>query len=303
MTKMLHRQFAWGAAIGGMAWIWSCAAGLAQESNASLHQQIDLLKGEMTQMQQKLERLQQQEQRNEERANAAAQAAQQAEAHTLPPNAPRVTESATHRFGLTSADGQNAIELTGRLHLDAADYLNTRSDLASARGDNLNGGINARRARIGFDGRFMGDWAYALIYDFGNTSDTVNINNFAAQNTRLQPAFVDDVAEAIVRIVRRPDTRGTTFECGGPHVYSYDELIRIVAREADLTPTLCPVPFAVWHVLAGIAEILPGPPLTRNQVELMQIDNVASVGMPGFGQLEILPRSFDDIVRKILRPV
>jgi len=126
---------------------------------------------------------------------------------------------------------------------------------------------------------------------------------FGRGHTRLQPAFVDDVAEAIVRIVRRPDTRGTTFECGGPHVYSYDELIRIVAREADLTPTLCPVPFAVWHVLAGIAEILPGPPLTRNQVELMQIDNVASVGMPGFGQLEILPRSFDDIVRKILRPV
>jgi hypothetical protein len=57
MTKMLHRLFARAATIGGMAWILSSAAGMAQESNASLHSQIDLLKDQMSQMQQKLEAL------------------------------------------------------------------------------------------------------------------------------------------------------------------------------------------------------------------------------------------------------
>jgi phosphate-selective porin OprO and OprP len=201
MTMMRLRRFGVVVALGGLVFAatpWSpLEPALAQESNASLHNQIDLLKAEMSQMQEKLEALQRQEQQNEERSNAAAQAAQQAVAHTLPPNAPRVTESATHRFGLTSADGQNAIEFTGRLHLDTADYLNTHSYLPSARGDDLDSGINARRARIGFDGRFMGDWAYALIYDFGNTSDTLNINNYAAQNTKLQPAYATSYNSAL----------------------------------------------------------------------------------------------------------
>jgi len=186
-----------GLLLGTAPWL-PLEPAVAQDSNASLHNQIDLLKGEMSQMQHKLEALQQQEQRDEERANAAAQAAaQQAVAHALPPNAPRVTQSANNRFGFSSADGQNTIELTGRLHLDAADYLNTRSGLATARGDDLLSGFNARRARIGVTGRFMGDWTYALIYDFGNTVDTVNINNYAAQNTRLQPAYASSLNGAL----------------------------------------------------------------------------------------------------------
>jgi hypothetical protein len=48
------------------------------------------------------------------------------------------------------------------------------------------------------------------------------------------------------------------------------------------------MPFALWNVLAGVAEILPHPPLTRNQVELMQIDTTASDNLPGFRVLGIL---------------
>ena len=98
---------------------------------------------------------------------------------------------------------------------------------------------------------------------------------------------MEDVAEAITRALQRAEKHPTTFECGGPRVYSYEELLKAVAHEASLKPKLIPIPFAAWHVLAWFAEMLPSPPVTRNQVELMQVDIVASPEVPGFGELGI----------------
>jgi NADH dehydrogenase len=118
--------------------------------------------------------------------------------------------------------------------------------------------------------------------------------------TRLQPAYVEDVAEAIARALQQTERRAVTFECGGPRIYSYEELLRAVAREAGLEPRLMPLPFAAWYALASITEVLPSPPVTRNQIELMQIDNVVSRDMPGFEQLAISPASAEDILRQML---
>jgi NADH dehydrogenase len=118
--------------------------------------------------------------------------------------------------------------------------------------------------------------------------------------TRLQPAYVKDVAEAIGRVMQRAETRSTIFEFGGPRVYSYEEFLRAVAYQAGVAPLLIPVPFAVWHLLAWAFEMLPSPPLTRNQVELMQIDTVSSPELPGFAELEISPQSIEVILQKML---
>ena len=118
--------------------------------------------------------------------------------------------------------------------------------------------------------------------------------------TRLQPAYVEDVAEAIGRTMQRAETPATIFEFGGPRVYSYEEFLRAVAHQAGLAPRLIPIPFAVWHALAWASEILPSPLLTRNQVELMQIDTVASPKMPGFAELGISPHSVEAILEKML---
>jgi len=118
--------------------------------------------------------------------------------------------------------------------------------------------------------------------------------------TRLQPAYVEDVAEAIARALQRTEMHAITFECGGPRVYSYEELLRAVAHEASLKYMLIPIPFAAWHVLGWFAEMLPSPPVTRNQVELMQVDNVSSPEMRGFGELGISPHSVEEILQEIL---
>jgi len=118
--------------------------------------------------------------------------------------------------------------------------------------------------------------------------------------TRLQPAYVEDVAEAIGRIMQRAETPSMIFELGGPRVYSYEEILRAVAHQAGIAPLLIPIPFAVWHALTWTFEILPNPLLTRNQVELMQIDTVSSPEMPGFGELGISPHSLEAILQRML---
>jgi hypothetical protein len=61
------------------------------------------------------------------------------------------------------------------------------------------------------------------------------------------------------------------------------------------------MPFALWDVLAGLAERLPQPPFTRNQVELMQIDTTAAENLPGFRALGMSPRSLEDELEAILK--
>ena len=75
---------------------------------------------------------------------------------------------------------------------------------------------------------------------------------FGRGRTRLQPAYVEDVAEAVARVMRRTETHSIIFEFGGPRVYSYEQFLRAVAHQAGLSPLLIPIPFAVWHARTGM---------------------------------------------------
>ena len=119
--------------------------------------------------------------------------------------------------------------------------------------------------------------------------------------TRLQPVHADDVATAIARILRQSQKPYPVYELGGPRIYSYEELLRTIARSAGLRPLLMRTPFALWDVVGRVAEMLPQPPLTRNQVELMQIDTTAAPNLPGFRTLGISTRSLEDELEVILR--
>lgn len=120
--------------------------------------------------------------------------------------------------------------------------------------------------------------------------------SFGTGGTRIQPVFVDDIGDAAARLMEGRDTEGTTFECGGPHVYTYRELIHVLSNSLRMQRRGIPVPFAVWRAIAAIAEILPQPPLTRNQVELMEIDNVVSGRHPGLTELGVTPRPIEEIL-------
>ncbi len=112
---------------------------------------------------------------------------------------------------------------------------------------------------------------------------------FGMGGTRLQPVFVGDVADACARILADPGTQGRVYELGGPQVYAYRDLVRLVLDRAGARTALVPVPFLVWDVLACALALLPNPPLTRDQVTLMKEDNVVGREALGLGNLGIRP--------------
>ena len=75
-----------------------------------------------------------------------------------------------NRPTICTADEQNCVAITSRIHLDVGGY-DYHPNTAATVPQKLDDGENLRRARIGVIGKFLGDWNYALIYDFGGTSD------------------------------------------------------------------------------------------------------------------------------------
>jgi NADH dehydrogenase len=115
-------------------------------------------------------------------------------------------------------------------------------------------------------------------------------------HSRLQPVYVENVAEAIACILADPATAGRTYELGGPDVYTIRELVMIVLRIIGKRRMLVPVPFAVAGAQARLFELLPNPPLTTGQVDLLKADNVASEALPGLRELNIQPTSVEELV-------
>ena len=115
-------------------------------------------------------------------------------------------------------------------------------------------------------------------------------------HTRFQPVYVGDVADAVAAILARDETAGTTFELGGPRVYTFRELMALVLAEIGRTRPLVPIPFALASIEAAFLELLPSPLLTRDQVRLLRADNVAAAGAPGLAALGIAPTSCEVIL-------
>ena len=120
--------------------------------------------------------------------------------------------------------------------------------------------------------------------------------------TRLQPVFVEDVAEAIASILADPGTVARTYELAGPGVYTLRELVSMTLRLMSKRRLLMPVPFAVAEIQARLFELLPNPPLTTGQVDLLKTDNVASGTLPGLRELNIEPKTVEKVVPTYIGP-
>ena len=122
---------------------------------------------------------------------------------------------------------------------------------------------------------------------------------FGRGRTKLQPAYVEDVAEAIARALQRTEA-GDHVRMRRPSRLHLRGIGQDHRKRSETQMLLMPFPFVGWRALAWLAEMLPSPPVTRNQVELMQVDNVASPEMPGFGDLGIEPHSVAQILQESL---
>ena len=114
--------------------------------------------------------------------------------------------------------------------------------------------------------------------------------------TRFQPVYVGDVAAAMVAANERPDAAGKTYELGGPRIYSFKELLELLLSQIQRERLLLPVPWGIARLQAGFLELLPVPPLTRDQVTLLEVDNVVAPNAAGLADLGITPTAAEIIL-------
>lgn len=106
-------------------------------------------------------------------------------------------------------------------------------------------------------------------------------------DSELQPAFVDDLAEAIAIALGDPATHGgKIYELGGPEVMTMLELNRRIAAAQGRDPLFLSVPDPISAVFAA----LPATPINSDQWALLKQGNVVSGKYPGFEKLGIEPR-------------
>ena len=101
-------------------------------------------------------------------------------------------------------------------------------------------------------------------------------------NSKFQPVYVDDLADAICAALERPEAAGKTYEIGGPRSYSFRELMELMLSETGQRRVLVPIPFLVASWIGFVAQIIGRLPfmeplLTQDQVKLLKHDNVVDM--------------------------
>lgn len=122
--------------------------------------------------------------------------------------------------------------------------------------------------------------------------------------TRFQPVYVGDVAEAIARAVVEPAAAGRTFELGGPAVLTFEEVLKLILRETNRTRGLIPLPFPVARAMGSAMQMTAlfgiAPPLTRDQVLMLERDNVVADGAEGLAELGLQATGLEAIAPSYL---
>jgi NADH dehydrogenase len=119
---------------------------------------------------------------------------------------------------------------------------------------------------------------------------------YGSGETKFQPVHVGDVADAVMAALDRPEAAGRTYELGGPRVYSFRELLAYILTVTGRSRLLMPLPWSVGRMQARVFELLPNPPLTRDQLLLLQKDNVVAPGALTLADLGIQPKAVEAIV-------
>jgi phosphate-selective porin OprO/OprP len=190
---MIMSRTKWLAATAIGAIGIAMTSGAQAQSAGGQDAEIALLKQQLKLMEQKLDKLQQQTSAN---TTAAANASAKAEAAkteaakveprlaslgntnanaAYPVKGPGIIPDAVvhmpnNRPTICTVDEQNCVSITSRVHWDVGGY-DYRPNTSATSPQKLDDGENLRRARIGVIGKFAGDWNYALVYDFGGSSD------------------------------------------------------------------------------------------------------------------------------------
>lgn len=147
---------------------------------------------------------------------------------------------------------------------------------------------------------------------FARLQSVFPVMPLAGANARFQPVWVDDVATAIVRSLERgidSPTGGPAvriLEAVGPEIFTLKELVQISAQLSGINhgrgrPVIA-LPDWMGRLQALLMEKVPGTTLmSRDNLDSMKVDNVATGTLPGLQALDITPAALKPIARDYLR--
>ena len=140
---------------------------------------------------------------------------------------------------------------------------------------------------------------------FAQLQQMLPVIPLASSQARFQPVWVEDVASAVVHCLLDTSTIGKTFEACGPDVFTLQQLVELAGRYAGVNegkgrPVIgMPAPLA--RLQARLMELAPGEPMmSRDNLDAMKTDNVASGHAPGLQALGITPAALAAIAPSYL---
>jgi uncharacterized protein YbjT (DUF2867 family) len=116
----------------------------------------------------------------------------------------------------------------------------------------------------------------------------------ACASARLQPVYVEDVAQAFVFALDRHATFGQRYNLCGPQVYSLREIVAYLARQLGLKRRILPLNDTFSYLQAAVLQFVPGKPFTPDNYRSLHVASVCEAAFPPI--FAITPGRFDEIV-------
>ena len=122
----------------------------------------------------------------------------------------------------------------------------------------------------------------------------------AGADTRFQPVWVQDVAQAVVHCLQNPDTAGQIFDVCGPDVMTLRQLVQFAGKASGVNHgqgrAVWGLPLALGRVQAALMALAPGAPLmSRDNLDSMAVDNISDGRLPGLAALGIAAASVEAV--------
>lgn len=118
---------------------------------------------------------------------------------------------------------------------------------------------------------------------------------------RFQPLWIEDMVTLMVQALNQPRTIHQTYEVGGPEILTYEAMVKQILFALHRQRMLLKIPVPLMRpVIQGMEIVLPKPPATTSLLELLKVDNTATLDSveKNFG---FKPRRFAEVISYLNR--
>jgi len=117
---------------------------------------------------------------------------------------------------------------------------------------------------------------------------------------KFSPIYVDDVAKAIVAVLKINNSVPKIYELGGPENYSFKELMEILLQNIKKKRFLLPIPFGLAKFQSYFFQMLPNPILTPDQVEMLKHNCIVTGKYHTLEDLGISGKTIENVLPKYI---